>query len=269
MSYTLPAESRKLNLNDNVRVNTSVDFIFFFGPFSSMTVKERKIFYIAAAQCKKNDRNFFYYETTALELSNYLGVDVKSMYNTLDKITDSLASKILRDDIRDVKNQKFLKRGYKVFETCIYDNGRVGFELSKDIEPFILNLKNSSKPLLLDFSRMKSSYSITIWHYLQFLCKSRKPDIPEKFEIKISLKTLRAITGTQDKYELIYDFKKRVLDVAIKDIINCCGVFARYEEIKSGRNINGFLISIQNKESVTRENDSEFIVFNYSDNLAS
>ena len=60
------------------------------------------------------------------------------------------------------------------------------------------------------------------------------------FYFDISLAELRKVTGCENKLKQVGEFKKRVLDKAIREIFECAGVKITYQNIKVGRVVEGF-----------------------------
>lgn len=112
---------------------------------------------------------------------------------------------------------------------------------------FFLNLKKDfSQPLLEDFVHMNSPYSMAIWHLMQREMHSKKPSITQTIEFDLTLAELRSVTGTENKLKQIGQFKDRVLDKAIREIRDNCGVVVTYTNIKDSRTIVGFhFVAIQ------------------------
>lgn len=125
---------------------------------------------------------------------------------------------------------------------CQYtENGSIRFEISKQMTDFLLNLTgNFSQPLLYDFLKMRSPYSMAIWHLMQMKMKSKKLGVTATTSFDISLAELRKVTGCIDKLKQVGEFKKRVLDKALREIFDCAGVKITYQNIKVGRTVEGF-----------------------------
>ena len=106
---------------------------------------------------------------------------------------------------------------------------------------FLLGLNsNFSKPLLEDFMKMNSRYSIAIWHLMQREMQSMKPGVTDAIQFDLSLQELREITGTTNKLKQLVHFKNKVFDKAIREIEENCMVKITYENIKSGKTVIGF-----------------------------
>lgn len=228
---------KKVDTRNSVRVVTSNNFLRAAG-LEKTSLKARKLLYIAMSQSKQTDKGFFEYSISAQDFAKLMGTSVQTVYQDADTMTDELMKGFIKIDQRP-EGKGFLK--FCLFEECSYSNAVLTFKMSKDMTPILLGLKKDfSKPLLADFLQMNSNYSIEIWHLMQQYMHSLKPGITDKIEFDISLDELRRVTGTEDKLKKISQFKERVLDQAIKEISERCGVNITYENLKTGRAVTGF-----------------------------
>lgn len=227
-------EVKKVDTRSSVRVVTSNNFLKAAG-LEKISLKARKLLYIAMSQCKQNDKGFFEYSITAKDFARLMDVSVSHVYQDADKITDEL----MRGFIKIQSGKTFLK--FQLFDKCVYSDATLIFKMSIDMTPILLDLKKDfSKPLLQDFMHMNSSYSIEIWHLMQKAMHSVKPGLADTIEFDLSLEELRTVTGTQNKLKQIGQFKQRVLDKALREIEDHCGVKISYENLKEGRTVTGF-----------------------------
>lgn len=225
---------KKVTTGEAIRTVTSNNFMTACG-LDEITLKARKLLYIAISQCKKNDKEFFEYALTVQDFASLMDVDVSNVYKIADSITDEL----LRGFIRIENSGNWRK--YSLFSQCDYADGILYFKLNSDMTDFLLDLKNNfTQPLLQDFLRMRSPYSMEIWHLMQREMHSKKPGLTEKIEFDLSLDELRKVTGCEKKLKQIGQFKERVLDKALREIWDNCGVEISYKNIKKGRYIIGF-----------------------------
>lgn len=230
-------ERKKVDARGSVRVVTSNNFLRAAG-LEKTSLKARKLLYIAMSQSKKTDTGFFEYAISAQEFAKLMDTSVQNVYQDADTMTDELMKGFIKIDQRP-EGKGFLK--FSLFEECSYANATLTFKMSKDMTPILLGLKKDfSKPLLADFLQMNSNYSIEIWHLMQQYMHSAKPGISDQLEFDISLDELRRITGTENKLKKVSQFKARVLDQAIKEISERCGVNITYDNLKTGRSVTGF-----------------------------
>ena len=165
-------------------------------------------------------------------------IDARNEYKEADVHSDELIRGFVKNQEKNSKSW----RKYQLFDMCQYtENGSIRFEISKQMTDFLLNLTGSfSQPLLHDFLKMRSPYSMAIWHLMQMKMKSKKPGITATMGFDISLAELRKVTGCTDKLKQVGEFKKRVLDKALREIFDCAGVKITYQNIKVGRTVEGF-----------------------------
>lgn len=228
---------RKADYRENIKVVTDNRFITAYG-LQGISLKARKLLYIAIAQCKVTDKEFFEFSITPLEFADIMGISPTHIYEEADNITDELMKGFIK--IVPEGENKFKK--FSLFSMCEYsEDYEIKFKLNPDMTSFFLELKkNFSQPLLLDFMKMRSPYSMAIWHLIQREMKSNKPKTTEEIEFYVSLEELRQVTGTENKLKQLVNFKERVLDKAINEIKETAWVDITYTNVKSGRTVIGF-----------------------------
>lgn len=229
-------ESRKIDKRDSLKVVTSNELID-AGDLSKLSLNARKMFYVAVAQCRREDREFYEYETTPAELADLWKVDRSNVYREARGICKELMQIVLTIQ----KGEKSFSM-YHLFKSCDYDDdSRIVFKISPEMSGLLLGLKKDfSQPLLWDFMKMRSPYSIAIWHLMQREMRSFKPMMAAPIQFDLTLAELRKVTGCEDKLKQTGEFKARVLDKAIAEIRKNCFCSISYTNIKRGRSITGF-----------------------------
>lgn len=237
---------RELDTKETIRVVTSNDFITLKG-LEKLSLKARKLLYLAVSQCKKNDRELYEYVISVKEFAKLMDIQTTHVYQEANSITDELCD--IKVKYINNKGKEFDKM--HLFRRCKYSkNTGIYFKLEEDLEELYLNLQgNFSQPLLDDFMRMKRTYSMAIWHICQREMKSKKPTMgkinnrdTDIIEFDLSLQELREVTGTANvtTYNKISNFKNRILNKSLEEIERNCMVSITYEDIKQGRTVTGF-----------------------------
>ena len=228
---------KELNTIENVRTITSNQFVTACG-LEGISLKARKLLYIAISQCQKSDAEFYEYSITIKEFAELMGVAPTNVYQE----AKSIAMELMRGYISFVPEGTKDFEMYSLFDFCKYKDGEgLLFRLNVDMTDFLLRLTgNFSQPLLHDFLKMRSPYSMAVWHLMQMKMKSKKPGVTATMGFDISLAELRKVTGCENKLKQVGEFKKRVLDKAIREIFECAGVKITYQNIKVGRVVEGF-----------------------------
>ena len=137
--------------------------------------------------------------------------------------------------------------------TYVNDKGMVVMYLNRNVISMISRLEaNFTQYLLEQVSEFKSKYSIRLY---ELLIKYRDIETSKKFEIA----ELRSKLGLEnDEYKVTADFKKYVLDVAIKEINDKADIQIKYEQFKEGRTISHILFKfIKKKETKQKESKDQ------------
>lgn len=157
-------------------------------------------------------------------------------YRTETAKADSSKVLSIQFAFEDVENDTF--EYWNVFRKMKYDKGLFTFVWDQDIIRHILDLKD--RYVLTDLtitSQFKSSFTWTLYDYLRgsYGCWYKsftKEGLMKLFSVE-NFKSYQGNTGL---------FKKRVLDVAVKEINAYTELDVKYEEIKEGRSITGFKV---------------------------
>ena len=122
---------------------------------------------------------------------------------------------------------------------------RVVIFFNPQILPYLSNLKaNFTQYLQSDISDVSGAYTI---RFYELICQYRTIGKRE-----VSIQDLRFILNIGDKYPLFYDFKKRVIEPAIKEINEKTPMQISYEQKKKGKTIVGIVLNF--KEKPKKEN---------------
>lgn len=227
-------KTRELNTKESVKVVTSNSFITACG-LEDLSLKGRKLLYLAISQCKKTDTEFYEYHISVKSFAEMMDIQANNVYSIMESTTDELMRTFIK--YKDNKNT----RKYSLFSLCEYNDTTIRFKLNPDMTEFLLELKgNFSQPLLAEFVKMRSPYSMAIWHLMQREMKSQKPYADHIIEFDLDLEELREVTGTKEKLSKLSNFKNRVLDKALKEIDENCNIVIEYDHIKQGRKVIGF-----------------------------
>lgn len=105
--------------------------------------------------------------------------------------------------------------------------------------------------LLEQTATLKSVYSVRLYELLVQWKTARKTPV---FDIEVFREQL-GVNSTD--YERVYDFKKNVLDVAVKEINEKTDIQTSYDQVKRGRKIIGFKFVIKEKPKKTENNQRD------------
>ncbi len=235
-------EIKSIDKRDKLRVVTSNGLII-AEDLANLSLNARKLLYVAIAQCQKGDTEFYTYGVAPKELAEMWGISRQQIYKTIDETTTELMKILIKTEDSD---RNWRKR--HLFELCDYTHEkRIEMKINRDMTDILLGLNSDfSKPLMWDFMKMRSPYSMCIWHLMQRESEMCIRDRSKSMIFEISLEELRKVTGTKNKLHKLSQFKERVLDKALREIKENCLVNISYSYIKSGRTVTGFQFTAEN-----------------------
>ena len=123
--------------------------------------------------------------------------------------------------------------------------GVVGLRFSKDILPFLSNLSTEfTKYLASDLIGVTSTHAIRLYELLmQYRSLGKR---------EIEIDKLRWMFELQNKYPVWADFKKRVLDQAVKEINEFSPLDVTYDTKRTGRKITSINLKFKQKPKQTQ-----------------
>ncbi len=194
---------------------------------NDITLTQRKVYNALLFNTKKQllkDSNKRIFEIELTELENILNIKNNRVF--LKKEIKDLMDKIIEFDVIDEKDENNikLKRSHFIASVDI-ESGLLKYDFSMIILQMIDNPNIFTLLELNQMNVLNSKFSLSLYEFL----KDRKAFIP-KLTITDCKKML---VGDLTLYQDIRDFKKRVLEVATKEITDKTDLIASYELIKN------------------------------------
>lgn len=192
---------------------------------------------------------------TAIEISakDYISqykVSEATAYETIKEAADSLFNRQFSFYDRYKNTDAISKARWVNKTTYAKDLGLVVVNLSAEVISLISRLESQFTKYMLDqVSGFKSKYSIRLY---ELVIKWAAAGKTEKYDIN----DFRNKIGIMpDEYVILGDFKRRVLEVAVKEINTKTDINIELEQYKSGRSVTHIQFKITNKkEKVIKEN---------------
>lgn len=166
-------------------------------------------------------------------------------YQTIHAKQDAQKVSSLQFSIEDLENHYF--EYWNIFGSIKYKEGLFTFRWNEEFVPHILELKE--KYITSDLtitSQFKSGFSWTLYDYLK-----AHHGYWHKQISKEGLMKLFGVEKAKTYIENTAQFKRAVLDVAIKEINEYTELQVRYNIEKEGRSITGFDLIWSNGQRVT------------------
>ncbi|MBU3187504.1 replication initiation protein [Clostridium estertheticum] len=204
-----------------------------------LSLQEQKIILTLASMVQPQDENFKPYIFKIKDFMKLLGIDNKSKYTEIPKITKELMQKVFE-----------IKKGNKVTQlawlsSAEYEKGTgmVELEFSPKLKPYMLGLKEFYTSYKLDnVLSLKSKYSVRLYEIL-------KSNLYRKY-IEIEVEEFKNIVGSKEKaYNIYNNFKNRILIRAQKELIEKTDIKFDFEEIKTGRKITSIKFTITSNKA--------------------
>lgn len=213
---------------------------------SRLSLNERRfIMYlspIVRLAVNKNPKQRLFF-VPALDFAKEYDIDPKNAYRDLKKVADDLQHKPFY--IWDFSANEKHKRGIAWFVECGYLDNKGGIEviLGERVTEMltVFGTDNTFTKHQKEWISKLGAYGMTLFQLLwSMLCKLDKSNGNKPVEHDFTLEYLREKFDCIDSYQKLPDFRKRVLDPAIKDIHQHTPLTIKYENIKRGRSVVGF-----------------------------
>lgn len=216
-----------------------------FHSASNLSLNEMKLLKFVIMQTEMGDTELYTLDIPAKELCRMLEIKSKDMYKRLDTMTNHLMNEFIR--IGDDSKQKWKK--YNWLDKCEYENGIITIKLCESLRPFLLDLKGCfTRYQLSEIISFKSTHAIKIYEMIMgYLNENNLPYADNAVEISISMEELRKNTNTETKFPRPYDFKKKVLNVALKEINDKSKFHVTATEYRQGQTVKGFEFLIESQ----------------------
>jgi len=130
----------------------------------TLNTLEQKLVWAMTSLISPDDEDFKNYKVELKQLAEYIGIDKKNIVRDLDRVTDSLMSRILR--IPQEKGNSLLKTHW--VSHCILSEKYIEFSFHNSMKPYLLNLKShfSSHKFKVIVS-FRGSYTIRLYQLLK------------------------------------------------------------------------------------------------------
>ena len=205
-----------------------------------LNIQELKALAYIFSKIKPNDTQLQEYSFSIKEYCQVCGIDYKNGGN-YQYIKGSI--KALRDKsfwILDEKGNEVLI-GWLQKVRISKGSGRITVRLDDDLQKYVLGLfDNYTQYELLSTLPMKSNYSFRIYELLKSYAFTKK----HTFDIEDLKKKLAAETYTNFK-----DFRRKVIEVAVKEINLYTDIEVSWEPITKGRKVVQIIFNIKQHDT--------------------
>jgi Protein involved in initiation of plasmid replication len=205
-----------------------------------LSLEEQKIILTLASMVQPQDEEFKPYIFKIAEFMELLGVEDKSKYTQVPKLTKELMRKVF--EIHE--ENKIIQTAW--ISGVVYEkgSGKVTLKFNPDLKPYMIQLKEKfTEYQLSNVLTMKSKYSPRIYEILK--CNEFKK---QKYT-EIEVETLRKLLKAENIYPMYADFKRKVIQQAQKELNSLTDISFDFEEIKTGRKVTSIKFYIHSNKS--------------------
>lgn len=212
---------------------------------SNLNLNELKLLRLIIMQTQKGDQELFEFELAVTDLCKLLEIKSKDIYKRLDTMTTHIMQEVIK--IGDDSKQEWKK--FHWVDICEYKKGMITIKLSDQLKPYLLGLRGCfTRYQLSEIISLKSIYAIRIYEILNgYMNENNLPYADNAVEISVSMETLRKATDTEKKFERPYDFRKKVLDIALKEINEKSKYHICVKEYRRGHSVAGYEFLIESQ----------------------
>jgi len=205
-----------------------------------MTLMEARLIRLLITQVVKEDKDFKRYTCRIQDFAKFLGIAPKGLYRDVSDICISLLKRVVKIGTNDPKKPW---KAFQWIQLAEYDGkGNITLELSEKIAPYVLELNSwFTQYKLENILSFNSFYAIRLYEILKCDMGIARE---EKFEFSYDIEYLREILCCEEKYKLINDFTKRVIEISIREINEKSDIEVTYECFKTSRKITGIKFEI-------------------------
>jgi plasmid replication initiation protein len=205
-----------------------------------LSLEEQKLILTLASMVQPIDEDFKPYKFKINDFMELLGVETKTKYSEIPKITKELMKKVfeIEEDDSIIQIAWLSSVAYKK------GTGMVELEFSPRLKPYMLKLNGLfTQYKLANILSMKSKYSPRIYEILK--CNEFK----KQGFIEIEIDELRKLLKVDNIYPLYADFKRKIILQTQKELNKISDICFDFEEIKTGRKVTSLRFYINSNKS--------------------
>lgn len=230
--------SKNLIVKDNALINASYN----------LDLIEQRIILLAVAKSRKAGLNLASNRRIAIHISDYIdiyNVKGKSVYENIKGACATLFERQFTYMEKQEKGVRVAKSRW-VSEVAYNDEtSTIDVTFSEAIIPLLNMLEAHFTSYELEkVADLNSKYSVRLYEILIAWRSTSKTPLIELEDIRYRLGV------SENEYKTMEAFKRRVLDLAIKEINEKTDIQVSYEQHKQGRKIIGFSFELKTKKSV-------------------
>jgi plasmid replication initiation protein len=213
----------------------------------SMTIYEQRVLLscIAKIDSTKALDDSHIFEVSVDDIADLIDLRKDAVYEHLKQTCDKLFKREILIELQG-KNEKIrtLKTRWVYGIGYVENEGKIQLRFTPEIMPYLTQIsRDFTQYKLSNILKFKCNYSIRLY---ELICRWMNA------EHTVDLVWLKDKFQLNDKYPVLADFKKRVIDPAIAEINLHSDMNISYAQIKTGREVTAFKFSYSPKVEKTK-----------------
>jgi len=230
----------ELVVKDNALINASYN----------LDLVEQRLILLAIVEARESGKGINANDPLTVHAESYInqfGVHRNTAYQALKDACDDLFARQFSYQSLSEKGNIINHKSRWVSEVAYIDNEAVvRLIFAPAIVPLITRLEEQfTKYEIQQISNLTSAYAVRLYEILIAWRSTGKTPLITIYDFRQKIGVL------ETEYKRMYDFKKYVLDIALKQVNEHTDINVKVEQHKTGRSITGFSFSFKQKKSAT------------------
>lgn len=236
----------ELIVKDNALINASYN----------LDLVEQRLILLAIVEARESGKGINANDPLTVHAESYInqfGVHRNTAYQALKDACDDLFARQFSYQSLSEKGNIINHKSRWVSEVAYIDNEAVvRLIFAPAIVPLITRLEEQfTKYEIQQISNLTSAYAVRLYEILIAWRSTGKTPLITMYDFRQKIGVL------ETEYKRMYDFKKYVLDIALKQVNEHTDITVKVEQHKTGRSITGFSFSFKQKKSATYSVESK------------
>ena len=236
----------ELIVKDNALINASYN----------LDLVEQRLILLAIIEARESGKGINANDPLTVHAESYInqfGVHRNTAYQALKDACDDLFARQFSYQSLSEKGNVINHKSRWVSEVAYIDNEAVvRLIFAPAIVPLITRLEEQfTKYEIQQISNLTSAYAVRLYEILIAWRSTGKTPLITIYDFRQKIGVL------ETEYKRMYDFKKYVLDIALKQVNEHTDIIVKVEQHKTGRSITGFSFSFKQKKSATHSVESK------------
>lgn len=236
----------ELVVKDNALINASYN----------LDLVEQRLILLAIVEARESGKGINANDPLTVHAESYInqfGVHRNTAYQALKDACDDLFARQFSYQSLSEKGNIINHKSRWVSEVAYIDNEAVvRLIFAPAIVPLITRLEEQfTKYEIQQISNLTSAYAVRLYEILIAWRSTGKTPLITMYDFRQKIGVL------ETEYKRMYDFKKYVLDIALKQVNEHTDITVKVEQHKTGRSITGFSFNFKQKKSATHSVESK------------